>query len=390
VLSIQHRGNRFAGVVLGTCLLLVVGSVTAPAASAVAADSASAAASTQSHHRDDKTDPVLMFAADGMRQDLIERYIGERRGALPGFAELLRHGASASGGGMLTQAPPNTGAGWYTMATGAWPGVTGSTNNTFHINTQPLGQSTAAFGTGVLQAETIAQSAERGGKKVIQMEWAGGRNGAINGPTVDFRSFFSGRGVTTNFVAPSDRADLITSFGLQYDQVSLTDASGWTGAPASFSPAKETHMAVADGLVNGLPNDKYGLDAFIYDSTDDQTVNYDRVLFARNKNAAAPVADLREGRLADVKVKIVGGALEGMTAGMLVKVEALSDDASQLRLFHTSVSRANATWAGFPGQDGITDFAEFVAQKFPTSTAGDFAVLEAGVVSEETYVQQAR
>jgi len=127
----------------------VVGSVTAPAASAVAADSASAAASTQSHHRDDKTDPVLMFAADGMRQDLIEKYIDERRGALPGFADLLRHGASASGGGMLTQAPPNTGAGWYTMATGAWPGVTGSTNNTFHINTQPLGQSTAAFGTDV-------------------------------------------------------------------------------------------------------------------------------------------------------------------------------------------------------------------------------------------------
>ena len=230
MLSIQHRGNRFAGVVLGTCLLLVVGSVTAPAASAVAADSASAAASTQSHHRDDKTDPVLMFAADGMRQDLIEKYIGERRGALPGFAELLRHGASASGGGMLTQAPPNTGAGWYTMATGAWPGVTGSTNNTFHINTQPLGQSTAAFGTGVLQAETIAQSAERGGKKVIQMEWAGGRNGAINGPTVDFRSFFSGRGVTTTFTSPStDRTDLITSFGLQYDQVELTNQNGCLG-----------------------------------------------------------------------------------------------------------------------------------------------------------------
>ena len=34
------------------------------------------------------------------------------------------------------------------------------------------------------------------------------------------------------------------------------------------------------------------------------------------------------------------------------------------------------------------DFAEYLAQKFPTSTAADFAVLEAGVVTEETYVQQ--
>ena len=33
-------------------------------------------------------------------------------------------------------------------------------------------------------------------------------------------------------------------------------------------------------------------------------------------------------------------------------------------------------------------FEEFLAQRFPTSTAADFAVLEAGVVSEETYVEQ--
>ena len=114
------------------------------------------------------------------------------------------------------------------------------------------------------------------------------------------------------------------------------------------------------------------------------------MLFARNKNADEPVANLRKGQLADVKVSISGGALDGKTAGMLVKVEALNDDASQVRLFHTSVSRANATWPGWPGEAGFTgDFAEYVAQKFPTSTAGDFAVLEAGVVSEETYVEQA-
>ena len=160
--------------------------------------------SGNNHGHDDGTDPVLMFAADGMRQDIVERYAKERNG-VPGFAEMLKRARRPRDGGMLTQAPPNTGAGWYTMATGAWPGVTGSTNNTFHINTQPFANRTAAFDAGVLQAETIAQSAERGGKKVIQLEWAGGRNGAINGPTVDFRSFFSGRGVTTNFISQSDR-----------------------------------------------------------------------------------------------------------------------------------------------------------------------------------------
>ena len=124
---------------------------------------------------------------------------------------------------MLTQAPPNTGAGWYTMATGAWPGVTGSTNNTFHKNGDPFGTSrTAAFDPGVLQAESIAQAAERGGLKVAQMEWAGGRNASIQGPTIDFQTFSSGRGVTTNFIGQKgdelfDDAAFIASFGLQFD-----------------------------------------------------------------------------------------------------------------------------------------------------------------------------
>jgi hypothetical protein len=285
---------------------------------------------------------------------------------------------------MLTQAPPNTGSGWYTMATGAWPGVHGSTNNTFYINSQPFANRTGAFDPGVLSAETIAQAAERGGKRVVQMEWAGGRNGTIAGPTVDFRTFLSGRGVTTNYVSPTDRPPLIAAFGLQYDQVTLAPATGWTNVPASDSPALETHMRVLD-----FGADKYGLDAYIYDSTDDGAVNYDRVLFSRGKDGANEVADLVKGELADVKVTIVGGALAGLTAGMLVKVEELTDDASNVRLFHTSVTRANASWPGWPGEPGFSgDFAEYVAQTFPTSTAGDFAILEAGIVSEETYVEQ--
>ena len=74
---------------------------------------------------------------------------------------------------------------------------------------------------------------------------------------------------------------------------------------------------------------------------------------------------------------------------MLVKVEALTPDLSQVRLFHTSVSRAIATWPTWPGEPGFTgDFDEYLAQKFPTSTAADFAILEAGITSEETYVEQ--
>ena len=54
--------------------------------------------------------------------------------------------------------------------------------------------------------------------------------------------------------------------------------------------------------------DKYGLNAWIYDSTNDGTTNYDKVLFSRTKSAADAVGTLAKGELADVKVKIVGGA----------------------------------------------------------------------------------
>ncbi len=354
-----------------------------------------------SDHGDKSTSKAVFFVSDGLRQDLVAKYAAQ--GLLPTMASFLKKGTSAAGNGLLTEAPPNTGAGWYSLATGAWPGVTGSTNNTFHINGQPFGNRTGSFDTGVLQAESIAQSAERGGLKVAQVEWAGGRNASIQGPTIDFQSFFSGRGVATNFIgAPGqplfDDAAFIASFGLQFDHpagyagqapfpgAAPTAASGWTGVPTSYSPAMEMRLRVLD-----FGTDKYGLNAYIFDGTNDGKTNYDKVLFSKSKSGAAPdaVGTLRKGQWADVKVTISGGALNGLTAGMLVKVEELTPDLSRVRLFHTSVSRAQASWPTWPGEPGFSgDFAEYLAQKFPTSTAADFAILEAGVTSEETYVQQ--
>ncbi len=341
-----------------------------------------------------KADKLIFFASDGLRQDLVEKYAA--MGLLPAMKELLRTGAKATESGVLTQAPPNTGAGWYSLATGAWAGVHGSTNNTFHINGQSFGNRTAAFDPGVLQAETIAQSAERGGKKVAQIEWAGGRNGVIAGPTIDFRAFLSGRGVATNYIGPTDDPAFTASFGLQFDHpagfagqppfpgAAPAPAAGWTDVPASYSPAMEMRMRVLDFGV-----DKYGLNAYIFDSTDDGAINYNRALFSPTKDGDNAVGNLKKGEWADVKVIIVGGSLAGKTGGFLVKLEELTGDLSKVRLFHTSVTRANASWPGWPGEAGFTgDFAEFVAQKFPTSTAADFAILEAGIVSEETYVEQ--
>ena len=321
---------RFVALMGAISVLLVLA---APAAGTLTAAASNSAAAKEKA----PTDTAVFFAADGLRQDIVAKYASQ--GLLPTMSSFLKKGTSASGNGLLTQAPPNTGAGWYSLATGAWPGVHGSTNNTFHINGQPFANRTTAFDANVLQAESIAQSAERGGLKVAQVEWAGGRNATIQGPTIDFQSFFSGRGVATNFIGHAgevlfDDAPFIASFGLQFDHPSgyagqpafpaaaPTPAAGWTGSlPATFSPAMEMRLRVLDFGV-----DKYGLNAWIFDSTNDGTTNYDKVLFSRTKSAADSVGILRKGEWADVKVKIVGGASAGLTAGMLVKVEELTGE----------------------------------------------------------------
>ncbi len=351
-------------------------------------------AAPEGQERGSEHEQVIFFASDGLRQDLVEEFADD--GLMPAMKKLLRSGVMAADGGLLTQAPTNTGAGWYSLSTGAWPGVHGSTNNTFAINGAPFANRASAFDAGILQAESLAQAAERGGRKVAQIEWAGGRVGLINGPTLDYHAFFSGRGVATNYISSTDDANFVAAFGLQFDHpagfagqaafpgAAPTDAVGWTNAPRSYSPAKEMRLRVLD-----FGTDKYGLNAYIYDTSNDRKVNYDRVLFSFDKDGDNAVAKLKRGQWADVKVLISGGALDGKTAGMLIKVEELSRDLTAVRLYHSSVSRANATWPTWeaPGSFG-GDFEEYVAQKFKSSITADFAVLEAGIVSEETYVEQ--
>ena len=97
----------------------------------------------------------------------------------------------------------------------------------------------------------------------------------------------------------------ITAFGLQFDHpagyagqapfpgAAPMPATGWTGdLPATFSPAKEMRLRVLDFGV-----DKYGLNAYIFDSTNDATTNYDKVLFSRTKDAADAVGTLGQGRV---------------------------------------------------------------------------------------------
>ena len=330
----------------------------------------------------DSSNTTIFYAADGMRQDLMERYADHH--SMPTFANLMKNGVTGKNG--LVQAfPPNTGVGWYTLATGAYPGEHGSTNNTFfRTGESNFNTRTAAFSAGVLQADTLAESTERAGKKVASIEWSGGSRTTtpLQGPVVDYRIFYSGRGLWTNWDVPGQPAGA-NAFGVQYQRAVLVDASGWLNVPTSYSPAKEGQFNVA-GYSGAIANDKY--DFYVYDSTNDATTNYDHVLIVPNangKDGSLKVADLMKNEWADIKLLLANPA--GKTAGFLVKAQMFEPDLSKFALFFSSVARSVATCAGcgYPG-----DFEDDLNRLFPSSTGADYAIFESGLVDADTYIEQ--
>ncbi|HZO95889.1 MAG TPA: 5'-nucleotidase C-terminal domain-containing protein [Gaiellaceae bacterium] len=363
---------------------------------AVVALGAGSAAATGSAVR--PAEKVVLFASDGMRPDLMERYA--REGAMPTYARLLKDGA-AGDDGMVQAFPPNTGVGWYTIATGTYPSEHGSTNNTFFRSGDAFTSRTSFSGSGVLQADTIANAAERAGKKVAQIEWTGGRSAGIAGPTVDFANFFSTRGVLTRPAVTSEQNGA-AAFGLSYQVASFAPAAGWTNVPAG-DPATtpmQTTLAVNTTFAAQNPNRSY--DVYVYDGVADATRAYDHVLLVRSaagKDGSQKSADLKAGDWKEIKLKGADGLIgsrAGQTAGFYVKLITLSPDLSSFKLYFTSVERViatcstaacNALPAGGAGEDRLE---KHIADDLPTAVSADFAPEEAGIIDEDTYVEQGR
>jgi 2',3'-cyclic-nucleotide 2'-phosphodiesterase (5'-nucleotidase family)/predicted AlkP superfamily phosphohydrolase/phosphomutase len=335
-----------------------------------------------------KADKVIFFASDGMRPDLMETYAAE--GLMPTYADLMAKGVRGDNG-LIQAFPPNTGVGWYTLATGTYPGEHGSTNNTFHRTGEADFNNRTSLGAPIVQADTIQQAAERAGKKVASVEWVGSRTHNLQGPVIDFRNFFSTRGVLTFPLVAKEQAGA-AAFGVSYQVASFAPATGWTSTPTgddTVSPPQQALLTVASTFAAQNPTRLY--DVYIYDSVVDGVSAYDRVLLVRiaaAKDANQAAANLAEGDWVDVRLIGADGLIgprAGQTAGFYVKlidVAGAAGSVSSFKLYFTSVTRAIASCAC------DANFESTLVDMFPTSTAADFAPLEAGIIDEETYVEQ--
>src|SRR6266540_6432176 len=163
------------------------------------------------------TSKALFFTSDGMRPDLMQQYAAA--GQMPTYNALMAAGVRGDNG--LQQGfPPNTGVGWYTLMTGTWPSEHGSTNNTYHRTGEGNFNNRTSFSGGPVQADTLAAAAERAGKKVAQIDWVGGVQSNIAGPTVDFANFFSTRGVLAAPLNSTEQAGA-NAFNISYEVASF-------------------------------------------------------------------------------------------------------------------------------------------------------------------------
>jgi hypothetical protein len=278
--------------------------------------------------------------------------------------------------GMVQAFPPNTGVGWYTIATGTYPSEHGSTNNTFFRTGDAFTARTSFSGAGVLQADTIANAAERSGKKVAQIDWVGGRSANINGPTVDFANFFSTRGVLASPLNADEQAGA-ASFGISYQVAAFAPATGWTNVPAGdpAAPAQQSVLSIATSFAAQNPSRTY--DVYVYDSVVNGTPAYDTLLLVRTgagKDGSQSAADLNAGEWQDVKLTGADGligARAGQTAGFYTKLITLAPDLSSFKLYFTSVERVIASCgtpcAGLPaGGAGEDRLEKLIADTMPT------------------------
>jgi len=345
------------------------------------------------------TSKAVFFASDGMRPDLMEKYAAA--GAMPTYKSLMAAGVRGNNG-LLQGFPPNTGVGWYTLATGTWPSEHGSTNNTYHRTGEASFNNRTSFSAlGTLQADTLAAAAERAGKKVAQIDWVGGANANIAGPTVDFVNFFSTRGVLAAPLNATEQAGA-AAFGISYQPAAFTAASGWSNVPAGDPAAlpQQTQLSVATTF--GAQNPTRIYDVYVYDSVVNGIPAYDhailvRVAVAKDGNQASvnlAVGDFKEIKLSGADGLI--GTRSGQTAGFYTKLISLAPNLSSFKLYFTSVERViatcataacNALPAGGPSEDRLE---KYIAENFPTYISADFAPLEARIIDEATYVQQGR
>lgn len=287
---------------------------------------------------------LYWFIPDGMRAepDLFNIFEWARQGKLPNIKRMMEGGAY---GYCIPVYPSHTPVNFATLLTGAYPKTHGVADGPMHIEGRPLDRvAIGGFSSVAKKVPAIWVNMEENDKKVVLLSIPGSTPPELD-EGITIRGRWGGWGAdfhALNFQSKGDlsqrkeqgRSSRLFFFGPELTRyIDLKQASGWNNMSASYSQPLEAE-------INGWSVSIY---AYIYDTTDDQRINYDRIIFSLNKENI--IADLAEGQwsqwnpiqlkwqnqnvASDVKIKIIK-----------LKIDNLDDNGFfRIRCFYNNLNR---------------------------------------------------
>ena len=321
---------------------------------------------------EEESNPKLYwFIPDGMRAepDLFNIYKWAEEGKLPNIKRMMDQG---SYGFAIPVYPSHTPVNFATLFTGVLPKKHGVADGPMHIEGKPLNKvAIGGFSSAAKKVDPIWVTLEKSDKNVFLLSIPGSTPPELEkGITV--RGRWGGWGAdfhATNFENKDSnpmqyeqgRGARLFFFGPPLTQYVLSKGvkDSWLNAPKTFSSANEVELT------------NYGttIYAYIYDSTDNNINNYDRVLFSYNKKDI--IADLSEGEWSDWEPIVLSWNVDDETVlintTFKIKIIKLEDNGFfRIRFFYDNLNEylTEPSYVSDDLNDNVGPMVDFV-DNFP-------------------------
>jgi predicted AlkP superfamily phosphohydrolase/phosphomutase len=238
---------------------------------------------------------LYWFIPDGMRADpdVFQLFEWAKAGELPNIKKMMENG---SYGYAIPNFPSHTPTNFATLLTGTYPEKNGVADGPMHTQGNPLSRvSVGGFNSAAKKVDPIWVTLERQHDKNVVLLSIPGSTPPELDKGISIRGRWSGWGAdfhATNFSekmgnelqVKQGRGARLFFFGPHLSKFDAAkEVSLWPKAVVSHSPVKRAQLT------------QYGTSVYadIYDSTDNQKTDYDRIAFSFDKETV--VSDLKEG-----------------------------------------------------------------------------------------------
>ncbi len=289
----------------------------------------------------DKSLKLYWFIPDGVRADpdLFKLFEWAEAGELPNIKKLMEKG---SYGYSIPTFPSHTPTNFATLLTGTYPEKHGVADGPMHVEGAPLNKvSVAGFSSVAKKNEPIWTTLEKNDLNVALLSMPGSTPPELDkGMTI--RGRWGGWGAdfhAINFEYESNlsqrkkqgRGSRLFFFGPELTRyIKTNEPKNWTLNPKSYSPPFEIELS-------GWGEKIYG---YVYDSTNDESENYNKILFSPDKRNKWAV--LEQGEWSEWNPLVLNWNSLDVDTHVIINIIKLEDDGFfRIRLFYNNLNEYN-------------------------------------------------